>query len=47
MAPGALALANAVNLGSGASLNLLGNQALTFNGVIGGAGGLIKSGASR
>ena len=36
---GPLALANAVNLGSGASLNLLGGQALTFNGVIGGAGG--------
>ena len=41
---GALALANAVNLGSGASLNLLGNQAVTFNGVIGGTGSLVKSG---
>ena len=41
-----LALANAVNLGSGTSLNLLGNQALTLNGVIGGTGGLLKNGAT-
>lgn len=42
----ALNLANDVNLGAGAVLDLLGSQDVSLGGVISGTGGLVKNGAA-